>query len=232
MRELQAVNSQQLPKNKGLVSISVESSNLQQTCKRRRLDPESSSSERADDSPTVAFEPTDYLGVERSSVRLQASASLMASPSQATGLYRTRIKRARGQPQVFGWYATCTEAAVAYDELAVRVLGPNANTNFEQAANAFPLYAAPLPVSWKSEDNTLKPRRKTWYESLITNCLVEQGVLERATETKPRDGRRLRLDPPNTMKASSRRGRHSASGGVLVDTARDERSSSANLVDE
>lgn len=37
--------------------------------KRRRLDPESSGSERTEDCPAVVFEPTEYVGVERSSVR-------------------------------------------------------------------------------------------------------------------------------------------------------------------
>mmetsp|Transcript_15088 Transcript_15088/g.49165 ORF Transcript_15088/g.49165 Transcript_15088/m.49165 type:complete len:203 (-) Transcript_15088:333-941(-) len=75
------------------------------------------------------WEKTKYLGVQQ---------------HKGTGEYRTVV---RGK--TFGCYATCTEAATQYDEIALR-LDADAPTNFP--ARGLPLYAAPLPPSWLGDD--------------------------------------------------------------------------------
>lgn len=100
--------------------------------------------------------------------------------AQANGLYRVSIKRSRGPPHIFGWYATSTEAAVAYDELALRIIGADTVTNFEQVPGRLPLYSAPLPATWKGDDHAWKARPETWYEALMTERLLARGVLDPA----------------------------------------------------
>lgn len=117
-----------------------------------RRDPETSSSDKTPEDDVA--EPTAYFGVDCLS-----------------GRYRASIKKARGNPHVLGWYATCTEAAAAYDEAALRIFKDKAETNFEPpSSKSQPLFNAPLP--WK--EDVWKPRPATWYETLISDAIKQQ----------------------------------------------------------
>lgn len=132
--------------------------------------------------PTKSFEATKYLGVERSN-----------------NLFRTVVKKARSR-HVFGWYATATEAAVAYDELAVRVFGPDAQTNFaKRNENELPLYNAQLPATWKvrngNEEKKWKAREATWYETLISEAVAAQATQKRTKAESSLEERRIVKEP-------------------------------------
>lgn len=118
-----------------------------------RRDPETSSSDKT---PDDVFEPTAYFGVERNCV---------------SGRYRVSIKKARGNPHILGCYASCTEAAAAYDEAALRIFSADkTETNFDKSTSQ-PLFNAPLP--WKLQEDVWKPRPPSWYETLIADAIQE-----------------------------------------------------------